>query len=474
MERKNQQYNGLKEECGVFGIYDINGHDTARITYYALHALQHRGQESAGIAISNGKIIDYHKGNGLVTEVFNDKNISELRGRVAIGHVRYSTTGLNQIYNAQPIVVRYRNGYLALAHNGNLVNADELRKELEESGSIFQTSTDTEIIVHLIARYITKGMVEAVKMAMQKIKGAYSLVIMTEKALYAVKDPNGLRPLCIGLLDDSYCFASESCAFDVIGARLIREVSPGEIVEVSEDGIKSYALEGQKKEAFCIFEYIYFSRPDSVIRGISVYAVRREMGRRLAMEYPVDADLIVPVPDSGIPAASGYSEVSGIPYGEGLVKNKYVGRTFIQPDQAHREIAVRLKLNVLAESIRGKRIVLVDDSIVRGTTSKRLVSMLRSAGAKEVHLRISAPPVKFPCYFGIDTPSRKELIGSKASVEDIRKMIGADSLGYLSIDGLLSCFDHVGFCTGCFDGNYPIKVPEEGSKFKFEAGVCYG
>ncbi|SHF25965.1 amidophosphoribosyltransferase [Caldanaerobius fijiensis DSM 17918] len=468
MERENQQYNGLKEACGIFGIYDINGHDTARITYYALHALQHRGQESAGIAVSDGKKINYHKGNGLVTEVFDEKNILHLKGHIAVGHVRYSTTGLNQIYNAQPIVVRYKNGYLALAHNGNLINADELRKELEDSGSIFQTSTDTEVIIHLIVKYIANGMVEAIKMAMKKIKGAYSLIIMTNEAIYAVKDPNGLRPLCLGLMDDSYCFASESCALDIIGAKLVREISPGEIIEISKEGIKTYEYDGSKKEAFCIFEYIYFARPDSVIRDVSVYSVRQEMGRRLALEYPVDADLIVPVPDSGIPAALGYSEVSGIPYGEGLIKNKYVGRTFIQPDQIHREIAVRLKLNVMSEMVKGKKIVLVDDSIVRGTTSKRLVAMLRNAGAKEVHLRISAPPVKFPCYFGIDTPSKKELIGSKASVEDIRKMIGADSLGYLSMEGLLSCFKDKGFCTGCFDGNYPIKVPEEGSKFIFD------
>lgn len=460
---------GLKEECGVYGIYDVNGHDTANLAYYALNALQHRGQESAGIAVSNGQKINCIKNRGLVSEVFNDRNIALLKGSIAMGHVRYSTTGSDEIYNAQPITVRFKNGYLSLAHNGNIVNAEDLRRELENEGSIFQTSTDSEIIIHLIVKNNSKGMVEAIKEAVKRLKGSYALVIMTNKALYAVRDPNGLRPLSIGILDDSYCFASESSAFDLTGAKLIRDVNPGEIIKVDADGMRSFdsGIKGIK-ETMCVFEYIYFARPDSILKGTSVYRARMEMGRKLAREHAADADLVIPVPDSGIPAAMGYAHESGIPYGEGLVKNKYVGRTFIQPDQTHREIGVRMKLNVLAEQVKDKRIVMVDDSIVRGTTSKRLVAMMRAAGAREVHMRISAPPIKFPCYFGIDTPSKKELIGSHASIEDIKNMIDADSLGYLSLNGLLSCFSDDLFCTGCFNGDYPIKVPEEGQKYIFD------
>jgi amidophosphoribosyltransferase len=387
---------------------------------------------------------------------------------MGIGHVRYSTTGSNDIINAQPLVANFKNEYMALAHNGNLINAKELRGQLEDDGRIFQTTTDSEIILHLIAKNFQKGLIEALKETIKQIKGSYALVILAANKLIGIRDVNSIRPLCIGKKDDTYFLSSESCAFDVIGAELIRDVEAGEIVIIDGKGIESVKLEVEEKKMPCVFEYIYFARPDSVIDGRSVYFTRLEMGKRLAEEAPVDADLVVPVPDSGVAAARGYSLKTGIPMGEGLIKNKYIGRTFIAPDQRDRETGVRIKLNVLKELIQGKRIVLIDDSIVRGTTMKRLVNLLKNGGAKEVHVRISSPPVKYSCYFGIDTPTKKELIAARMSVDKICKVIGADSLQFLSIEGLIKSVGLKFICTGCFDGDYPMYVPKEGNKYLFE------
>jgi len=459
----------FKEECGVFGFFNRDSYKTSKITYYGLQALQHRGQESAGIAVSNGEDIVSYKQMGLVTEIFNEEILKRLQGHISVGHVRYSTTGSSFVTNAQPLSVRFKSGYLALAHNGNLINADELRSELEDKGNIFQTTTDSEVILHLISKYHSLGLISAIKETMKLIKGSYALVLMTKDKLIGIRDPNGIRPLSLGLLGNSYCLASETCAFDTIGAEFIRDVEPGEILVIDEKGLTSERFP-EGRSALCIFEFIYFARPDSNLNGINVYIARKALGRRLAEEHPADADLVIPVPDSGNAAAMGYAERSGIPFAEGLVKNKYVGRTFIEPNQKDREIGVRLKLNVIKDIVRGKRIVIVDDSIVRGTTSKRIIDALRSAGAKEVHVRVSSPPVKFPCYFGIDTPTKKELVGSTKTVKFIRDMIGADSLGYLSIEGMLNCFDGKckGFCTACFSGDYPMEVPAEGKKYLFE------
>ncbi|AIS51768.1 amidophosphoribosyltransferase PurF [Thermoanaerobacter kivui] len=457
----------LKEECGVFGAYSLTTSVHSYI-YYGLQALQHRGQESAGIAVYNGENVQCVKGLGLAIEVFNKENLKILEGKMGIGHVRYSTTGSNDIVNAQPLVANFKNEYMALAHNGNLINAEELRNDLENDGRIFQTTTDSEIILHLIAKNYQKGLIEALKETIKQIRGSYALVILTDNKLIGIRDVNGIRPLCIGKKDDTYFLSSESCALDVIGAELIRDVEAGEIVIIDKSGLNSVKLETNKKRMPCVFEYIYFARPDSVIDGKSVYFTRFEMGKRLAMEAPVEADLVVPVPDSGIAAARGYSIQSGIPMGEGLIKNKYIGRTFIAPDQKDRETGVRVKLNVLKELVRGKRIVLIDDSIVRGTTMKRLVNLLKVGGAKEVHVRISSPPVKYSCYFGIDTPTKKELIGARMTVEEMCRLIGADSLQFLSIEGLKKSVGLDSICAGCFDGVYPMYVPKEGSKYLFE------
>ncbi|HEX3029555.1 MAG TPA: amidophosphoribosyltransferase, partial [Clostridia bacterium] len=404
----------LKEECGVFGIYDVDGHDVARTTYYALYALQHRGQESAGIAVNDEGTILYHKDMGLVPEIFNEVVLNHLKGKIAIGHVRYSTTGASLRENAQPMVIKYKNGQMALAHNGNLVNAEEKRNELEESGAIFQSTNDSEVIINLISRHrVTGGSIEDVlQKVISDIEGSYALVLLTPQKLIGVRDPLGIRPLAIGKLDNSYILASESCAFDAVGGEFIRDVNPGEIVLIDENGIKSIQTEVPKESKVCIFEYIYFARPDSFIDGASVHRARYEAGKRLAIEHPVEADLVIGVPDSGLTAAIGYSEQSGIPYGQGMIKNRYVGRTFIQPDQGQREKGVRIKLNAMKDSINGKRIVMIDDSIVRGTTSRRIVQMLKDAGATEVHMRVSSPPIKYSCYFGIDTPSRHQLVDS--------------------------------------------------------------
>lgn len=460
----------LKEECGVLGIYTDSDDHTARLLYYGLYALQHRGQESAGIAVNNGLKSNYHKGMGLVPEVFNEDIFNRLMGHIGIGHVRYSTSGESYVENAQPLVVRYKGGSISLAHNGNLTNAQVIRERLEDAGVVFQTSIDSEVIVNLIARYSGDGIIPAIERTMDLIKGAYSLVIMTEEQLIGVRDPLGLRPLCLGKVGESYVLASESCALDVMGASLVRDIEPGEIVIINKEGIQSTHYRNKGKRASCIFEYIYFARPDSVIDGVSVYEARKNAGRILSQEHPVEADMVIAVPDSSAPAAIGYSEASGIPFGEGLIKNRYIGRTFIQPNQSMRELAVRLKLSPLSETLEGKRVIMIDDSIVRGTTIRRLVERVKAAGAKEVHVRVSSPPVAFGCYFGIDTPDRNQLIGAVKTVEQIRKIIGADSLGYISTPGLVASTrlpkEH--FCLACFNGDYPMDVPKTESKKVFE------
>jgi amidophosphoribosyltransferase len=443
----------LHEECGVFGIYSRKGHDVARMSYYALYALQHRGQESAGIAVNDNGTIIYHKDMGLVPEVFNNVVINHLKGKAAIGHVRYSTTGASYRENAQPMVIKYRNGQMALAHNGNLVNAAELRENLENSGAIFQSTNDSEVILNLISRYsIACGRIEeAIKKMMQDVRGSYSLVILMPQQLIGARDPLGIRPLCIGIIDGSYVLASESCALDAIGAEFIRDVKPGEIVIIDESGLTSLQTEVCETSKLCIFEFIYFARPDSYIDGVSVHQSRIEAGKRLAIEHPAEADLVIGAPDSGLTAAMGFSEQSGIPNGQGLLKNRYVGRTFIQPEQGQREDGVRIKFNALRNVVEGKRLVMIDDSIVRGTTTRRIVQMLKNAGAKEVHMRVSSPPMMYPCYFGVDIPTEEQLVASGNSIDMIKDLIGADSLGYLSLEGLLKT--PVGarcdFCSAC-------------------------
>lgn len=459
----------FKEECGVFGIYSKDEIDVASVTYYGLYALQHRGQESAGIAVSNGREVSCYKNMGLVSDVFHKDAIESLKGKYAIGHVRYSTTGSSSVNNAQPILGKSKLGSIAIAHNGNLVNADVIRELLEEGGCIFQTSIDSEVILNLIARGAKKGIENAVVDAIQAVKGSYAIVILTEDKLIGVRDPNGIRPLCIGKINDNYIICSESCALDSVGAEFVRDVNPGEIVIVDSEGLTSINFAEKTKCETCAFEYIYFARPDSTIDGINVYTSRVKTGGQLYAEAPASADIVIGVPDSGIAAAVGYAEVSGIPYGIGFIKNKYVGRTFISPSQEMRERAVSVKLNPLKVNVEGKRVVLIDDSIVRGTTSKKLVETLRKAGATEVHFRVSSPVVKYPCYFGIDTPYRKELIGSELSVEEICNEIGADSLGYVSMEGLLkSLGEEKGFCLGCFKGVYPVSAPIETPKERME------
>lgn len=459
----------FKEECGVFGVFSNKKIDVAGITYYGLYALQHRGQESAGIVASDGKELFCYKDMGLVCDVFNEEVLRNMKGFSAIGHVRYSTTGGSSVNNAQPILSKYKLGSISIAHNGNLVNANVIRDLLEEAGVIFQTSIDSEVILNLIARGAKRGIERAVVDAIQAIKGSYAIVLLTEDKLIGVRDPNGIRPLCIGKIDDAFVLCSESCALDAVGGEFIRDVRPGEIIIIDKDGLKSIDFAERTKCETCAFEYIYFARPDSIIDEISVYTSRVKAGERLYKECPAEADMVIGVPDSGVAAAVGYAAVSGIPYGIGLIKNKYVGRTFISPSQEIRERAVSVKLNALKVNVEGKRIVLIDDSIVRGTTSRRLVELLRKAGAREVHFRVASPIVKYPCYFGIDTPHRKELIGAHAEVEAIREEIGSDSLGYLSIDGLLSALgENKGFCLGCFNGIYPISAPIETEKLHLE------
>ena len=454
----------LGEECGIFAIYDPDG-NVAETTYYALYALQHRGQESCGMAINNNRDITQYKDMGLVCEVFDEKKLSSMPGTMAVGHVRYSTTGESLRENAQPLVIRYIKGNLALAHNGNLVNSKVLWQKLSQNGAIFQTTTDTEAIAYMIARErITSGSVEkAVERAVADLKGAFSLIVMSAKKLIAVRDPWGFRPLSMARRGNAVLFSSETCAFDSLGAEYIRDLEPGEIVVVENGNIRT--IDTHMKNAtsnMCIFEYLYFARPDSIISGQIAHEARKLAGAYLAKEHPADADVVIGVPDSGISAAMGYSEQSKIPYGLGFIKNKYIGRTFIQPSQSMRENAVRIKLNALKSTVDGKRVVMVDDSIVRGTTSKRIVSLLRKAGAKEVHVRSSAPQFLYPCYFGTDIPSQDQLIACHNTTDEICDMIGADSLGFLSIDSLMKIAPDAkcGFCTSCFTGNYPIDVSE--------------
>jgi amidophosphoribosyltransferase len=448
----------FKDACGVFGI--LGSAEAPNLTYLGLYALQHRGQESAGIVASDGETLHPEKAMGLVADVFTEARLKRLKGSLAIGHVRYSTTGSSQLKNAQPIVATCRHGMVALAHNGNLVNAQVVRAELEAHGSIFSSSTDSEVIVHLVARSKSDDLVEATAEALSRLSGAYSLVLMNERELLGIRDPHGFRPLSLGRLGDAWVLASESCAFDLIEATFVRDLEPGEFLHITPNGIKSYYPLASALPAQCIFEYIYFARPDSVLFGQSVASVRRALGRQLAEEAPAEADLVVPVPDSGVPAALGFAERSGLPFDHGLIRNHYVGRTFIEPKQNIRHFGVKIKLNPVREILEGKRVVVVDDSIVRGTTSRKIVSMVRSAGAREVHMRISAPPTVSPCYYGIDTPTRKELIASSHSVDEICTYIRADSLGYLSMDGLLKAAGKdTGFCHACFTMQYPVPFP---------------
>lgn len=447
----------LKDKCGVFGAF---GHkDAAYLTYLGLYALQHRGEESAGIVSSDGKKMYAHKGMGHVQDVFEPGRLETLWGNRAIGHVRYSTTGSSNIKNAQPILVDYSRGEIAIGHNGNLVNADILRAELEAYGSIFQTTTDSEIIIHLMAKPSLRNIEEGVMDALSRVKGAYSLVFLTHNFLIAARDPQGFRPLWLGKKDGAYLIASETCAFDMMEAEAIREILPGEVVFISESGLKSRKIESDnEKHAHCIFEHVYFSRPDSKIFGDSVHLVRQKLGRQLAIESPANADIVIPVPDSGNSAALGFSQESGIPLEYGIIRNHYVGRTFIQPSQGIRDFKVRVKFNFVKEVLKDKRVVIVDDSIVRGTTSKMRVKSLRAAGAKEIHVRISCPPHRFPCAYGIDFPTREELIANKYSPEEIKKYLDCDSVGYLSLEGMLKCVSYKkeNYCTACWSGEYPI------------------
>ncbi|APH06492.1 amidophosphoribosyltransferase [Bacillus weihaiensis] len=454
---------GLNEECGVFGVW---GHtEAAQITYYGLHSLQHRGQEGAGIVTTNGEKLTGAKGLGLISEVFANGRLHDLSdGKSAIGHVRYATAGGGGYENVQPLLFNSHSGGLALAHNGNLVNATQLKHQLESQGSIFQTTSDTEVLAHLIRRSGYKDLKEAVKNALTMLKGAYAFLIMTENEMMVALDPNGLRPLSIGVLGDAYVVASETCAFDVVGARYERDVQPGELLIINDEGIHSERFSMNINRAICSMEYIYFSRPDSNIDGINVHTARKNLGKRLAVESEVDADVVTGVPDSSISAAIGFAELTGIPYELGLIKNRYVGRTFIQPSQSLREQGVKMKLSAVRGVVEGKRVVMVDDSIVRGTTSRRIVNMLREAGATEVHVRISSPPIANPCFYGIDTSTHEELIASNHSVEEIRQIIGADSLAFLSVEGLLEGIGRPyegelkGQCLACFTGRYPTEI----------------
>jgi amidophosphoribosyltransferase len=443
--------------CGVFGIH---GHDeAANIAYLGMHALQHRGQESAGlVAVADGKL-RRHVAMGLVSDAFNRDALARLPGATAIGHIRYSTAGSSELRNAQPFVFEYAGGSVAIAHNGNLVNADELRAELEAQGSIFQTSSDTEVIVHLMARAREPDVVGKLTAALRRVRGAYSLVLLThDEKMIGVRDPNGFRPLVIGRLKDAFVLSSETCAFDLIEAEFIREVEPGEIVVVGTSGLVSHRLPETARRSFCVFEHVYFARPDSLLNGKSIYRAREKMGRRLAQEAPVAADVVVPVPDSGVPAAIGYAKEVGLPFEMGLIRSHYVGRTFIEPQDSIRHFGVRLKLSPVRAVVDGKRVVVVDDSLVRGTTSRKIVKMLRGAGAREVHLRISAPPTTHPCFYGINTPTRSELVAASHTVEEIARYVTCDSLAYLSHDGMMAAVGGSGYCSACFTGSYPVPL----------------
>lgn len=451
----------LHEECGIVGVFTDNPDITSQLIYYGLFALQHRGQESAGIAINTGGKIEYHKNMGLVSDVITENVIQRLTGGIAIGHVRYSTSGGSQIENAQPLVVRYKKGSLAFAHNGNIVNADSLRDILEDSGVIFQTSIDTEVVANMIARNYKGDIVKSVKNVMEIVKGAFAFTIMTEKELIGVRDHFGLRPLCLGKRPDGYILASESCAINAMGGEFIRDIEPGEIVVINENGVESILSSKYAQRKLCSFEYVYFARPDSTIDGINVYQARFNAGKTLAKESPVKADLVFSVPDSGTPAAIGYAQELGIPYGLGLIKNRYAKRTFIEPKQSLREQGVKTKLSVLTEIVKDKVVVMIDDSIVRGTTMRQIVQMVKDAGAKEVHVKIASPPVTHSCFFGIDTPFRSYLIGATKTIDEIRDYIKADSVYYLSMEGLIkSTGSEQGFCLACLNGEYPMEVPK--------------
>lgn len=459
MEKWYRKMDEVKEYCGVFGIYSPNT-DVARLTYFGLFALQHRGQESAGIAVSDRRDIVCYKEMGLVSQVFNEKILNILKGDIAIGHVRYSTTGSSIEVNAQPILVSGEYP-LAIAHNGNLVNTVELKRELDEEGIKVYGTSDSELMAKKLSLYYNGDIVSALLKVLPSFQGAYTLVVLTKDKLIGIRDPYGIRPLVLGKFNGSYVLSSESCGLDIIGARFIREIEPGEIVIIDESGIESIRF-AEANHHLCIFELVYFARPDSKFGTRLVHDIRQEMGRILAQEAPADADLVIPVPDSGIPAAIGYSQQSGIPFSEGLIKNRYVGRTFIQPDQRLRELGVKLKLNPLREVIEEKRIVLVDDSIVRGTTSRQIVNLLKESGAKEVHMRVSSPPITYPCFYGIDTAERRQLIAAYKSIEEVREYIGSDTLEYLSVNGLLKACRGAseGFCTACFTGKYCIEIPK--------------
>lgn len=482
----NMEDDKFHDECGVCGIfqnlpketdkketdddpYSATEFNAAQKVYYGLYALQHRGQDSAGIAVSDGKEVKIHKAMGAVAEVFNPENLGKLQGRIAIGHVRYATAGSCSIENAQPMVQSSKLGTIAVAHNGQLINYEQLREMLEDAGCTFQSTSDTEVIVKLIARGYKKGLERALTDTIQMVKGSFAVGVMTETSLIAARDPNGIRPLCLGKIDNGWIVASETSAIDAVNGTYVRDIQPGEIVIINDDGVLSFEFGERTSKRTCVFEYVYFARPDSVIDGISVQEARYALGAQLARESAVPADVVIGVPDSGLGAAVGYSKASGIPYATGIVKNKYIGRTFIAPTQKERENMVFVKLNAVPCDVKGKRVIVIDDSIVRGTTSKRLVQILRRAGATEVHFRISSPAVKFPCYFGINTPTRNELISAKHTVEEIKEMIGADSLAFLSPDGMMEACrsvnpDSYGFCKGCFTGEYPISVPNHDSQ----------
>ena len=467
----------LHESCGIFGVY-APGEEVARLAFFGLYALQHRGQESSGIATADGNKIRLHAAMGLVAQVFNEAALDQLRGDIAIGHNRYSTTGSSRKFNAQPLIVNSPLGEIALAHNGNIVNAENLRRQLEDNGYTFKTTTDSEIVAYLIVSAPGKNLIDKIKHAMGRLQGAYSLVIMTRDKLLGVRDPMGVRPLCLGSLNGngSWVLASESCALDHLGAEFTREVKPGEVVMVDSAGVHSFRGGKAEKKALCIFEYIYFARPDSLINGRRIYQARWAMGEQLAREHPRAADLVIGVPDSATAAGIGYSLASGIPYTEALLKNRYVGRTFIEPEQRLRDLGVKLKFNPMSEIISGKRLVVVDDSIVRGTTTPQVINLLRRAGAKEVHMCICAPPIRYPCFFGVDMATRRELIAARMSVPDIAKSIGANSLGYLSMDGLIKAVNlpKDTFCLACFTGSYPVPVQLEMDKLALETHTATG
>ena len=468
MDKREDQPRRPRDECGIFAVYGQE--EAAKLTYFGLYALQHRGQESAGIVVSDGKKVVEHKAMGLVPEIFNEHILNGLRGNMALGHVRYSTTGSSVLANAQPFCVRHSGKSMSIAHNGNIVNAHSIRAELEKNGSIFQTTMDSEVVLHLTARRLHLGMETAMIETMGQLRGAYSVVVMTEDSLIAARDPNGFRPLCLGRLNSGYVIASETCAFDLVEAEFIRAIEPGEVVIINQDGIKSIPSGIPSRKSQCIFELIYFSRPDSTVFGENVYLFRKRQGELLAKEFPVDVDFVMPFPDSGNYAAIGYAQASGIPLEMGMIRNHYIGRTFIQPSQSMRDFGVKVKLNPVKELLRGKRILIMEDSIIRGTTAKTRVKTLREIGAREIHMVVSCPPHAFPCHYGIDFSTRGELIAAQKSVEEIRAFVGLDSLGYLSIDNLkkATTIPEGDLCFACFNGEYPVPIDKDISKYCLE------